>query len=73
VLRDNLRFVENFAPGAPVLPVCNRTATAGAAVKVAAAVSTRFDARGIQITLLSVGAVVFVVVAVITALFPVEF
>jgi hypothetical protein len=37
------------------------------------AVSTRFDARSIQITLLSVGAVVFVVVAVITTLFPVEF
>jgi hypothetical protein len=36
------------------------------------AVSTRFDARGLQIALLSVGAVVFVVVAVITTLFPVE-
>jgi hypothetical protein len=42
-------------------------------VKVVAAISTRFDSRGIQITLLSIGAVVFVVVAVITALFPVEF
>jgi hypothetical protein len=37
------------------------------------AVSTRFDSRGLQIALLSVGAVVFVVVAVITATFPVEF
>jgi hypothetical protein len=37
------------------------------------AVSTRFDARVVQITLLSVGAVVFVVAAVITALYPVEF
>jgi hypothetical protein len=37
------------------------------------AVSTRFDSRGLQIALLSVGAIVFVVVAVITALFPVEF
>ena len=37
------------------------------------AVSTRFEARVLQIILLSVGAVVFVVAAVITALFPVEF
>jgi hypothetical protein len=44
-----------------------------ALVLIFGAVGTRFDARSMQITLLSVGAVVFVVVAVITTLFPVEF
>ena len=37
------------------------------------AVSTRFESRVLQITLLSVGALVFVVAAVITASFPVQF
>jgi hypothetical protein len=37
------------------------------------AVSTRFEARALQLTLLSVGAAVFVAAVVITATFPVEF
>jgi len=37
------------------------------------AVSTRFDALSLQITLLAVGAAVFLTAAVITATFPVEF